>query len=55
MYIEGIIERLNNPHLHNTTNPGRKVIDGTIAEYLEHLIIISWIYGYVKPPEDFLM
>lgn len=36
MYIEGIIERLNNPHLHNTTNPGRKVLDGTIGEYLEH-------------------
>ena len=36
MYIEGIIERLNNPHLHNPNNEGRKVLDGTIGEYLEH-------------------
>lgn len=36
MYIEGIIERLNNPYLHNPNNEGRKVLDGTIGEYLEH-------------------
>ena len=36
MYIEAIIERLNNPNLQQTTNQGRIVLDGTIGEYLEH-------------------
>ena len=36
LYIESITEKLNNPNLHNPDNPGRQVLDGTIAEYLEH-------------------
>lgn len=36
MYIEGILERLNNPNLQKPDNPGRIVLDGTIGEYLEH-------------------
>ena len=36
MYIESITEKLNNPNLHNPDNDGYKIIDGCIAEYLEH-------------------
>ena len=36
MYIEGIIDRLNNPHLKSKNNDGRLVLDGTIGEYLEN-------------------
>lgn len=36
MYIEQIVERLNNPYLKQVDNPGRMVLDGTIGEYLEH-------------------
>lgn len=35
MYIESIIDNLNNPYLKQTINEGRKVLDGTIGEYLE--------------------
>ena len=35
MYIESIIDNLNNPYLKQTNNEGRKVLDGTIGEYLE--------------------
>lgn len=35
-YIEGILERINNPNLQDPNNPGRIVLDGTIGEYLEH-------------------
>ena len=35
MYTEQIINRLNNEALQQEDNPGRKVIDGTIGEYLE--------------------
>ena len=30
MYIEGILERLNNSELQKTDNQGRIVLDGTI-------------------------
>lgn len=36
MFIEGIIERLNNPELKKLDNEGRIVLDGTIGEYLEN-------------------
>ena len=36
MYIEGIIDRLNNPYLKSKNNDGRLVLDGTIGEYLEN-------------------
>lgn len=36
MYLESILERLNNPNLKSSNNQGHKVIDGTICEYLEH-------------------
>lgn len=36
MYIEGIIDRLNNPYLKSKNNEGRLVLDGTIGEYLEN-------------------
>ena len=36
MYIEGICERINNPHLQDPNNPLRMVLDGTIGEYLEN-------------------
>lgn len=36
MFIEGIIDRLNNPELQKGDNEGRMVLDGTIGEYLEH-------------------
>jgi hypothetical protein len=36
MFIEGIIERLNNPALKKQDNEGRIVLDGTIGEYLEN-------------------
>ena len=36
MYIEGIIDRLNNPYLKSENNKGRQVLDGTIGEYLEN-------------------
>lgn len=35
-YIESIITRINNPELQKEDNPGRMVLEGTIAEYLEH-------------------
>lgn len=35
MYIETILENINNPYLQNPDNNGRKVLDGTIGEYLE--------------------
>ena len=34
MFIEGILERLNNPSLQKSDNPGRIVLDGTLGEYL---------------------
>ena len=34
MFIEGIIERLNNSELKKSDNEGRIVLDGTIGEYL---------------------
>jgi len=36
MYIESIIEKLNNPYLHDPENPGYKFLDGTVGEYLEN-------------------
>ena len=36
MFIEGIIQRLNNPELKKSDNSGRIVLDGTIGEYLEN-------------------
>ena len=36
MFIEGIIERLNNSELKKSDNEGRIVLDGTIGEYLEN-------------------
>lgn len=36
MYTESIIEKLNNPHLHDPDNPGYQFIDGTVGEYLEN-------------------
>lgn len=36
MYLEGLLERLNNEHLKDPDNEGRKVLDGTVCEYLEH-------------------
>ena len=36
MFIEGIIERLNNSELKKLDNEGRIVLDGTIGEYLEN-------------------
>ncbi|WP_295591605.1 hypothetical protein [uncultured Methanobrevibacter sp.] len=36
MFIEGIIQRLNNPELKKSDNDGRIVLDGTIGEYLEN-------------------
>ena len=36
MFIEGIIQRLNNPELEKLDNGGRIVLDGTIGEYLEN-------------------
>ena len=36
MYLESILEKLNNPNLQDKNNPGHKIIDGCIAEYLEH-------------------
>ena len=36
MYIESILERINNPELQKPDNPGRMVLDGTIGEYLEN-------------------
>ena len=36
MFIEGIIQRLNNPELKKSDNGGRIVLDGTIGEYLEN-------------------
>ena len=35
MYIEAILERLNNPELQKEDNSGRIVLDGTVGEYLE--------------------
>lgn len=35
MYIETIIDNLNNPYLKINNNTGRMVLDGTIGEYLE--------------------
>lgn len=36
MYIEGILERINNPELQKENNPARIVLDGTLGEYLEN-------------------
>ena len=36
MFIEGILERINNPNLQNPNNPSRVILDGTLGEYLEH-------------------
>ena len=36
MYIEAIVERLNNNNLKDENNPGRQVLDGTIGEFLEN-------------------
>ena len=36
MYLESILEKLNNPELQKKDNPGHMIIDGCIAEYLEH-------------------
>ena len=36
MFIEEIIERLNNSYLKQASNEGRIVLDGTVGEYLEH-------------------
>lgn len=36
MYLEGILERLNNPYLKEPDNQGRQIIDGTVCEYLEN-------------------
>lgn len=36
MFIEGMIDRLNNSELKKSDNEGRIVLDGTIGEYLEN-------------------
>ena len=36
MYLDVLLERLNNPYLKNPNNQGRQVLDGTVCEYLEH-------------------
>ena len=36
VYTEQIVNRLNNPNLHDPENDGYKIIDGTIGEYLEN-------------------
>lgn len=36
MFIEGILERINNPNLQNPNNQGRIILDGCLGEYLEH-------------------
>ena len=36
VYLEMILERLNNPYLKEPDNQGRQVIDGTVCEYLEN-------------------
>lgn len=34
LYTKDIIEQLNNPELENQDNPFRKILDGTVGEYL---------------------
>lgn len=34
LYTKDIIEQLNNPNLENPDNPFRKILDGTVGEYL---------------------
>ena len=34
LYTNSIIEQLNNPELENPDNPFRKILDGTVGEYL---------------------
>lgn len=34
LYTKDIIEQLNNPELENPDNPFRKILDGTVGEYL---------------------
>lgn len=36
MYTEEVLSRLNNPALLDENNPARKVLDGTLGEFLEH-------------------
>jgi hypothetical protein len=36
MYIEGILDRIDNPELQKEDNPGRIILDGTLGEYLEN-------------------
>ena len=36
MYIEHLVELMNNPALKKEDNPGRLVLEGTICEYLEN-------------------
>ena len=36
MYIEGILDRIDNPELQKENNPGRIILDGTLGEYLEN-------------------
>ena len=36
MYIEGILDRIDNPELQREDNPGRIILDGTLGEYLEN-------------------
>lgn len=36
MFIEGILERLNNESLQKPNNQGRIILDGTLGSYLDH-------------------
>lgn len=36
LYTKDIIEQLNNPELENPDNPFRKILDGTVGEYLSN-------------------
>lgn len=36
MYIEGILDRIDNPNLQKENNSGRIILDGTLGEYLEN-------------------
>lgn len=36
LYTKDIIEQLNNPNLEDTEHPFRKILDGTVGEYLSN-------------------